>query len=70
MALAAQALEAKKAWKAFETCEALGLIAACIKREYEGTNVEVTGAARLYRAASGGLPGWAFAVRIRRTCCN
>ena len=38
MALAAQALEAKKAWKAFETCEALGLIAACIKREYEGTN--------------------------------
>ena len=25
---------------------------ACIKREYEGTNVEVTGAARLYRAAS------------------
>ena len=36
----------------------------------ESSNVEVTGAARLYRAASGGLPGWAFAVRIRRTCCN
>jgi hypothetical protein len=34
VALAAQALEATKAWIAFETYEALGLIAACIKREY------------------------------------
>ena len=29
------------------------------KEEYERTNVEVTGAARLYRAASGGPQGYA-----------
>ena len=32
MALAAQVLEAKKAWKAFETCEALEQVAARMKR--------------------------------------
>ena len=42
MALAAQALEAKKAWKAFETCEALEQVAARMKRVM-GLTAKVSG---------------------------
>lgn len=31
------------------------------------SNVEVTGAAQLYRAASGGLPGWGASGSFRQT---
>ena len=35
---------------------------------HEMANVEVTGAARLYRAASGGLMGWASLFGEREIC--
>ena len=59
MALAAQALEAKKASNPCEQGEALEGMAARIER-LMGLTFEFTGAARLYRAASGGMMGWAF----------
>ena len=55
MALAAQALAAKKAWKAFETCEALEQVAARMKRVM-GLTSEFTGL-RGFSRRSGGMMG-------------
>ena len=40
------------------------------KEEYERTNVEVTGAARLYRAASVWTAGLALCTRTLQVQCN
>ena len=59
MALAVQALEAQKGRKPLEQGGALEQVAARIKRVM-GLTFEFTGAARLHRAASGGMMGWAL----------
>ena len=57
----------QKGLKAFGTGRSAGT-GGCAHRAGDGTNVEVTGAARLYRAASGGPPGWASGYATEHWC--